>query len=163
VDTKIEQPDTSDADSKSGEKLSLTGIKALQGEGETKSEWRDHGIIDVPVNDLPDPDSVSSPQDFNHHISWKEAQAATKQLPEIQKQVAKGKTGDDFSAEDQAAGLDNSQGKRRIYDLYYGSDPVTVDKDGSKYDIVSGRHRIFAAKEAGLQTIPAHVREKTQS
>lgn len=139
------------------------GIKAMQGESETRSEWKDHGIVDVPVADLPDPDGVSSPQDFDHHISWEDAQSATKQLPDIQKQIAEGKSADDFSAEDQAAGLEYSQGKRRLYDLYYGSDPVTLDKDGSEYDIVSGRHRIFSAKELGLETIPAHVREKVQS
>jgi hypothetical protein len=144
------------------EPLSVKGIAAAQGEAERKSDWVDHGIIDVQVSDLPDPENVSSPEDFDHHISWEDAQKATKQLPEIQKEVNGGKTGDDFYDEDQAAGLDHSEGKKRIYDLYYGSDPVRLDKVGDQYDIVSGRHRIFAAKELGLDTIPARVREKIE-
>ena len=144
------------------ERLSANGIASAQGEIEKKSDWVDHGIIDVPVTDLPDPENVSSPEDFDHHISWEDAQKATKQLPEIQKEVNQGKTGDDFYDQDQAAGLDHSEGKKRIYDLYYGSDPVKLDKVGDQYDIVSGRHRIFAAKELGLDTIPAHVNEKVE-
>jgi hypothetical protein len=98
--------------------------------------------------------------DFDHHIAWEDARSATLKLPEIQQEVNTGKSGDDFMAEDQAAGLDYAHGKRRVYDLYYGSDPVTLNKMGEKYDIVSGRHRVFAAKELGLSTIPARVIEK---
>jgi hypothetical protein len=128
---------------------------------EGASEWVDRGIIDVPVGDLPDLDGVNSPDDFDHHISWEDAAEATKQLPEIQKQVNEGKTGDNFSAEDQAMGKEYVDGKHRLYDLYYGSDPVRLDKDGDEYVIVSGRHRIFAAKYLGVETIPANVNEKT--
>lgn len=143
------------------EELSKTGIASIQGEDVTpKSEWIDRGIIDVPVNNLPNPENVEGPEDFNHHISWEDAQAATKKLPEIQKQVQAGKTGDDFSQEDLQTGKDYPQGNRRIYDLYYGSDPVVLDKEGENYTIISGRHRIFAAKESGLETIPARVKEK---
>ncbi len=149
------------------------GVKAMQGDtssaqtaaatsdtGLPKDVWEDKGIIDVPVANLPDLDGVDSPADFDHHISWEDAQSATKQLPVIQDQVKAGMTGDDFSNEDQVAGLDYAHGKRRVYDLYYGSDPVRLDKDGDQYDIVSGRHRIYAAKTLGLSTIPAWVKEK---
>lgn len=143
------------------ESLSSRGMRAMHGESsESRHEWKDHGIVDVPVSDLPMPEHVSGPADFDHHISYQDALAATRQLPEIQKQLSAGKTGDDFSAADQAAGRDYAHGQRRIYDLYYGSDPVVLDKIGDKYDIVSGRHRIFAAKELGSRTIPARLREK---
>ena len=150
------------------EKISPRGMAAVQGNlekpqtslPEKKSEWVDHGIVNVPVADLPDPDGVSGPQDFNHHISWEDAKAASGKLPDLQKQIAAGKTGDDFSAQDQANGLDYAHGTRKFYDLYYGSDPVVLNKVGNDYDIVSGRHRIFAAKDQGLETIPAWVKEK---
>jgi hypothetical protein len=150
--------------------LGPAGMRSMQGGGDVpgaptdtqqpKDVWEDKGIIDVPVTDLPDPEGVESPQDFDHHIAWEDAQSATKQLPGVQEAVKNGKSGDDFSAEDQAAGLDYAHGKRRVYDLYYGSDPVRLDKDGDHYDIVSGRHRIYAAKAGGLSTIPAWVKEK---
>lgn len=145
------------------ESLSPHGISAMRGEVKKTGDFVDHGIIDVPVKDLPDPDGVSSPADFDHHISWEDAQSATQQLPEIQKQVQAGANGDDFSAADQAAGLNYSEGQRRVRDLYYGSDPVVLDKVGDQYSIVSGRHRIFAAKHEGVETIPARVREKIET
>jgi hypothetical protein len=125
-----------------------------------KEVWEDRGIIDVPVAKLPDPDNIKSPEDFDHHITWKDAQEATLKLPEVQQQVNAGNTRDDFSAEDKINNIDPMHGKTRIYDLYYGSDPVTVDKDGEDYSIEKGRHRIFAAKTLGLETIPARVKEK---
>lgn len=148
--------------SEAGDRQPFTpaGINAIQGISESKGEWVDRGMVDVPVKDLPMPEDVSSPADFDHHISWEDASSATQQLPGIQDQVRNGKTGDDFSAEDQAAGLDYGQGKRRVYDLFYGSDPVTLNKDGDQYDIVSGRHRVYAAKELDLPTIPARLFER---
>jgi hypothetical protein len=158
---KAEDKEAIKADSQGQkETLSKEGQQALRGEINESDGWIDHGIIDVPVANLPAPEGVSNPADFDHHIQWEDAESATKRLPELQKEVKSGKTGDDFASEDLASGKDYAQGKRRIYDLYYGSDPVVLDKAGEKYDIVSGRHRIFAAKELGLDTIPARVREK---
>ncbi len=108
------------------------------------------------------PEGVSGPEDFNHHISWEDAKSAADRLPGIQEEIKAGKTADDFSAEDLAAGVDYAHGKRGVYDLYYGSDPVKLDKIGDQYDIVSGRHRVFAAKAAGLESIPARVTEKVR-
>lgn len=136
------------------------GIKSIQGDSISKQEWVDHGIIDVPVTELPIPENVDNPDDFDHHISWEDAKSATEQLPQIQEETKNGKGRDDFHLEDQQNGLDYSQGKERIYDLYYGSDPVVLDKIGDKYDIVSGRHRVYAAKTLGLESIPARVKEK---
>lgn len=151
------------SEARPSEKLSPGGIARMQGGmSDTGSEWKDLGIVDVSVADLPKPDDVAGPQDFDHHISYADAITASRQLPDLQEQVTAGKTGDDFRAEDQAAGLDYSDGRQRLYDLYYGADPVRLDKVGDQYDIVSGRHRIFAAKELGLATIPAHVREKAR-
>lgn len=140
---------------------SIPGYMPSIEQEKTIGDWKNLGIINVPVADLPDPDGVNSPDDFNHHISWEDAKSAALQLPQIQKEVALGKTGDDFYAEDQAAGLDWQHGRKRVYDLYYSdTDPIQVDKDGGRYTINSGRHRIYAAKALGLETVPMLVREK---
>jgi hypothetical protein len=141
------------------EGLTSKGIAAMQ--GETKQEWKDHGMIDVPVADLPEPDGVTSPADFNHHITWQDAVNHTRQLPEIQAEIKAGKTRDDFYQEDVDQGVFGTQGKIGTYDLFYGkSEPIVLNKVDDQYDIVSGRHRIFAAKALGLETIPAQVHEK---
>jgi hypothetical protein len=146
------------------EPVSKAGIQSIQGENnKVENDWVDHGIIDVPVKDLPTPEGVSNTSDFNHHISWENAKSASEQLPDIQKEVNNGKSAEDFSKEDELAGLDNSHGKRKVYDLYYGNDPVAVEKIGDQYNIITGRHRIFAAQTLGLETIPARVMEKSAS
>lgn len=122
--------------------------------------WEDRGIIDVPVADLPQPEGVNGPQDFDHHITYPDAVAASRQLQEMKPQIDGGYKSDDFAALDRKNGLDYAGGRQRVYDLFYGGDPVSVTKDGNKYDIDSGRHRIYIAKEAGYDTIPARVREK---
>lgn len=139
-----------------------TMIRSMQGVDASESDWVDRGIIDVPVKDLPMPEGVAGPEDFNHHISWEDAKSAAEQLPGIQSEMAAGKTADDFSAEDQKNGLDYAHGKRGVYDLFYGSDPIKLDKVGDNYDIISGRHRVFAAKAAGLESVPARVMEKVK-
>lgn len=141
---------------------SPAAIRSMQGGDADGDDWVDRGIVDVPVKDLPMPEGVSGPEDFNHHISWEDAKSAADRLPGIQEEIKAGKTADDFSAEDLAAGVDYAHGKRGVYDLYYGSDPVKLDKIGDQYDIVSGRHRVYAAKAAGLESIPARVTEKVR-
>lgn len=137
-------------------------IHSIQG-GETEGQdWVDRGIVDVPVADLPMPEGVNGPQDFDHHITWDDATSAAKRLPDVQADLQAGKTADDFSAEDAQSGFDYAHGKRGIYDLYYGSDPVSVEKVGDEYSILSGRHRVYAAKAVGLESIPARVMEKVR-
>ena len=130
---------------------------AEAGEG---ADWIDRGIQDVPVANLAQPDGVSGPEDFDHHISYEDAMRATRRYQKMQPLIAQGYTGDDFSAEDEAAGVPYEQGKRRVYDLYHGSQPIRVLKDGAQYEAESGRHRVYAAKEVGLETVPARVFEK---
>ena len=143
--------------------LSQTGISAVQGETDAQQDWVDQGIMDVKVADLPNPEGVSGPEDFNHHISYEDAVRACEQLPEVQQEVNSGKTGEDYTTEDEAAGLSYPEGKRRVYDLFYSeSDPIKLDKDGDTYDIVSGRHRIYVAKAVGLESVPARVVEKEE-
>jgi len=129
---------------------------------EAQSEWKVPGFVDVPVSNLPNPEGVNSPADFNHHISWENAKSAALLLPQIQQEIASGKTGDDFALEDIAAGLDWEHGRKRVYDLFYSTnEPVRLEKNGCTYSITSGRHRVYVAKAVGLNTIPAQVIETT--
>lgn len=122
--------------------------------------WEDKGIVDVPVKDLPRPDGVNSPQDFNHHISYPDTVEAFDELQKMKPLIDKGYTGDNFALIDRESGVDYANGQQRFYDLFYGNDAIKVNKDGNQYDIINGRHRIFVAKEKGYDSIPAHVTEK---
>lgn len=167
TDTPLEDTDAVTEEPAKG--LSPKGMSAMQGNDDIPvsqslpgyesggdvqkpSDWKDLGIVDVPVANLPDPDGVSSPDDFNHHISWEDAKSATERLPQIQQEVAAGKTRDDFTAEDEAAGLDWREGKRGVYDLYYSNtDPIQVDKDGEQYTINSGRSSHICGEGSGTR------------
>ncbi len=158
---KIEKPESPDETRETP--CSPDMIRSMQGGDSTEGQdWVDRGVIDVPVADLPEPEGVSGPQDFDHHISWENARSAAERLPDIQAEMRAGKTADDFSADDQQNGLDYTHGKRGVYDLFYGNDPVAVDKNDAGYSINSGRHRIYAAKAVGLESIPARVMEKVR-
>ncbi len=124
--------------------------------------WEDRGIINVPVVDLPRPDGINRPQDFNHHISYPDTVRAMDELQQMRPPIEKGYTGDDFALADRANGVDYVNGQQRVYDLFYGNDAIKLDKDGNHYDIVNGRHRIFVAKEKGYDFIPARVTEKVE-
>lgn len=141
--------------------LNESKISAIKGVEPIINDWKDLGIINVFVNDLPWPENINGPEDFTHNISWDDAKLASLQLPEVQAGVEGGKTGENFQKEDELAGLDWKNGKKSVFDLYYSqNDPVSLDKIGDTYSIINGRHRIFAAKQLGLSTIPARVFEK---
>ncbi len=154
-------PDAQSPKDVSPPRLSETGVKAMQGTSDG-GNWMERGIVDVPVADLPASEGVNSPEDFDHHITHDDAVESLKRLQDIKPLVDQGYTGDDFYKLDQANRLDYAHGQQRIYDLYYGDDAIRLTKDGDKYDITHGRHRIFAAKELGLKTIPASVVERSK-
>jgi hypothetical protein len=67
---------------------------------------------------------------------------------------------EDFDELDRQNGVDYEHGIRRIYDAFYGNDPIRLEKIGNTYKVVGGYHRLHVAKELGLTEIPASVVEK---
>lgn len=134
-------------------------VLAKEENKEAISEWVDRGIQDVPVADLPQPDGITV-ENFDHHITHQDAVRALEKFEKMRPLLAQGYKSEDFAALDRANGLEYADGQQRIHDLFFGSDPVYVNKDGANYDIISGRHRVFVAKELGIETIPARVKER---
>jgi hypothetical protein len=158
------QSETPPTDTSSGGPETSEGRAAMSGlsASDVAYDWVDRGIQDIPVSRLPRPDGVTGPADFDHHITHEDAVRVTRGLQVMKPLIDSGHTSEDFAAMDREDGTDYEHGRQRIFDLYYGSDPVRLDKDGDQYEIVSGRHRLFAAQELGIQTIPARVIEKVQ-
>lgn len=73
--------------------------------------------------------------------------------------VAAGMTREDFEAMDNASGNKDMRRLAVGYDMMLGSEAIVLDRlpDGS-FDVVSGRHRLDAAKELGIRHLPAKVR-----
>lgn len=145
------------------ESVSKTGIKDVVGAPgrDATSEWVDRGILDVPVADLPDPEGIEGSADFQK-LSAPEMKAGLDRLEEMKPTIASGKgaSSDHWAEHDRQHGLDYAHGYQRVYEAFYGNDAIRVDKDGDRYDIVNGRHRVWLAKRMDINDLPARVIER---
>ena len=137
------------------------GIAAMQGDVAASSDWVDCGIQDVPVADLPAPEGVEDAGDFEK-VSAEDMKAGLTRLQEMKPVIASGEgaTPDYWREFDRQRGLAYPDGYQKVYESFYGQDAIRLDKDGDQYDIVNGRHRIFMAKQMGIDAVPARVIEK---
>lgn len=144
--------------------LSPTGKKAMQGEladSPASGDWVDRGIQDVPVASLPEPGGVEDASDFEK-VSPEEMQVGLARLQEMKPVIDSGEGANtDYWREfDRQRGLAYPDGYQKVYESFYGQDAIRLNKDGNQYDIVNGRHRIFMARQMGMDTVPARVIEK---
>jgi hypothetical protein len=126
-----------------------------------ENEWVDKGIVDVPVTQIDLSDSwVKGEQDFKK-VSPQEVRRGFQTLEkDVKPAVAKGATGDDFRVLDQNRGQEYANGSQRVYDAFYGNDSIRLEKVGNQYRVINGYHRLFIAKEMGIELVPARVIEK---
>jgi hypothetical protein len=139
------------------------GRRSMQGDQSPLGEgrWVDRGIQDVPVSALPDPDWVNSRSDFQK-IPASEMEAGMKRLQAIQQMEARGlpSNSDAWRAVDQKLGLDYQHGYQSVYEAFYGDTAIRLEKDGDRYNIINGGHRIWLAKRNGISSLPARVIER---
>ena len=86
-------------------------------------------------------------------------QAGLKRLDEMLPMIksGEGKDGDYWSDLDRVKGLDYQTGYRSVFDAFYGDDAIRVTFDKSNYDIVNGQHRIWLAKQMGIDSLPIRL------
>lgn len=77
-------------------------------------------------------------------------------LPAIQPGLA---SRDYFLKLDQEAGREYEHGTQRVYEAFFGDEPITLDRklNGVEYGITSGGHRIKVAREQGWPAVPAKL------
>lgn len=158
-----EASDAAQESSAATRRLSATGMRAMQGEADAPApgDWVDRGIQDVPVADLPEPEGVEDASDFEK-VSPEEMQVGLARLQEMKPVIDSGEGANtDYWREfDRQRGLAYPDGYQKVYESFYGQDAIRLNKDGNQYDIVNGRHRIFMARQMGMDTVPARVIEK---
>ncbi|MEW6277167.1 MAG: hypothetical protein AB1758_00990 [Candidatus Eremiobacterota bacterium] len=119
--------------------------------------WEDSGIRQVRLADLP----VVDPGAFEK-VTMEEMRTGLEtlqsMLPEIES--GQGSTSGYWADRDRQAGLSTPEGRERIFDAFFGDSAIRLEKDGDTYDIVNGRHRIWLARQMGLQSLPARVVER---
>lgn len=120
------------------------------------------GIVWVPLAALSASEMAELPRDDDYKkVSKVEMQRGFEVLQrDILPAIKQSGAGSDyFLGLDQAAGRDYEHGLQRVYDAFFGSEPITLDRalDGESYQITIGRHRIKVAWEKGWPAIPAKL------
>ncbi len=84
-----------------------------------------------------------------------------KKLEEVVRpNVEAGKTREFFVEMDEQLGLQGNDCYAKIYDYFYGEGPggyIKLVRQGNRYQVEWGHHRLFAANRIGLASVPAVV------
>lgn len=144
-----------------GRPLSREGMRSMQGGSPERGEPTDHGIQDIPLSAVDTRAlNVYGPEDPRGDSYDQIADGCHKLNDTVRPGVQAGYGRDHFLSLDKAQGLDPAtNGYTKAYDSFYGDNPITVLKDGQRYEVDKGRHRLFVAKQEGLTSVPARVKE----
>jgi len=130
-------------------------------QSDSAGQWAEARVHNFDISNLPLPEGIQGSSDFKK-VEFDEMQGGLKKLQEMKPVIEQG-IGDsrDYWADiDKKNGLDYPNGYQRVYEAFYGSEPIRIVKDGDKYDITNGRHRIWAAKQLGIKTLPLVLVER---
>lgn len=139
----------------------VTGVAAAGVAGSAAAAgWQEKGICEVRVADLPQVNDINAAE--FRKVPMEEMQAGLRRYQEMQGLLAAGheNTREHWAQMDREKGLSYPEGYQRIYESFYGMEPIRVTKDGNHYTIENGRHRIWLAKQMGIATLPASVVER---
>ena len=128
----------------------------------TKPEkWIEKGIQSVDLSQLPEVEGVNGPDDF-HKVSMEDMEKGLKKLDFIINVINQGMgTVSSYWANiDAQKKLSYANGYQRVYEAFYGNEPIRIEKDGNNYSITNGRHRIWLANKMGINSLPASIVEK---
>jgi len=104
---------------------------------------------DIPVHGPADFQKGYSPAD----IEW----AHEAFISVIMPGGAKGLTLDDFRARDQREGRTGTRSYADTYSGFFGNDAIKLDPKGQMFDAGNGHHRLWVARQMGLDSVPAKV------
>jgi len=162
---KLESFEIKDVPEPSAEKKSVHNAfypgENAENANKAQSDWVEKGIQDVPVDKIDVSTSyVKNEADFKKVSHQDMAKGMQTLQGEIRPAVSNGADGEYFYQLDQQRGLDYAHGSQRVYEAFYGQEPIRLEKIGDRYNVTNGYHRLFVAKEMGIETIPASVIEK---
>ncbi len=126
------------------------------------SRFSEKGIVSVNVADIPDEEiGALSVNDF-HKYPYEEMLTGARRFDlEVRPAVEAGRGRDYFHQKDIEAAREYEHGLERLYDAYYGSEPIRLTKlKNGRIEVTNGRHRLFVAKQAGVRTVPASMAEE---
>lgn len=122
---------------------------------ELHPDIRDILLDQIDLSDSP----VQDEKDFKRE-SHAEVIAGLEKLSQVRRWISSGATDQwlyDVDQEKRAQGMSEAQSHHNIYKVFYGEDAIALEKDGNRYRVLSGYHRLTVARELGWTTIPARV------
>lgn len=116
-------------------------------------------VVLVPLSLIDDSDSgVNGAGDFTKGYSPADLEWAHEAfLSVVMPGVAGGATLDDFRARDQREGRVGARSYADTYSGFFGDSKITLDSRGSTFTVANGYHRIWVARNMGLDAVPAKV------
>jgi hypothetical protein len=116
------------------------------------------GVRDVAIDQIDLSDSpIRGPADF-HKVPYDDVVEGLGKLEEVVRPaVVDGADAGYFERLDAERGLSYEHGYQRVYDAFYGTDAIRLERVGERYAVINGYHRLFVAQALGLATIPARV------
>lgn len=125
-------------------------------------KWVDEGIRQVAVNGFERPEGITGQGDFKK-ISMDEMRSGILRLQDMWPTIENGvgDNSDYWANYDKKHNLAYNNGYQRVFDAFFGMDAIKVTFDGERYDIVNGRHRIWLAKNMGIDYLPMRLTRKS--
>jgi len=112
----------------------------------------------VSVDQIDVSDSPVKDYDDFIKVSAKEMEEGLKRLKDVViPAMAQGADGDYFYNLDISLGQDPVHGYKNIYDVFFGTSCITLDKAGGQLKVINGYHRLFVAQQIGIKSLPVRI------
>ena len=122
------------------------------------------GTSNIPLEQI-NPTDVNAPSDFKSPEQYAGMSREADMLKQMQPTVEQGGDVETFHNWDKANQIGHYshnkyvRGYADVYHTYYdGNELIALEPKGDgTYDVINGRHRVYACREAGLKTVPAKI------
>jgi len=120
-------------------------------------------VMDVPLDRI-NPTDIQTANDFKSTEQYAALRREATMLGQMQPALEQGANADTFDAWDKSNKIGHYspdqyvRGYTDVYRSYHGDEKIALEaKANGTYDVINGRHRIVAARDAGLTRIPSLV------
>lgn len=135
------------------------GLGADSGASNSSPPGVPNGIVMVPLSMIEDADTaVTGEESFGKGYSTRDlAWAHNALIDVVLPTLAQGGTLDTLTARDVAEGRVGARSYADTYSGFFGTSSIALDQTPNGYQVTNGYHRIWVARELGLETVPARV------
>lgn len=125
--------------------------------------WQERGICTVSLSAIDLSDCSTAALDFRKVSYERMREGIQKLTSEVWPAVKRGAGREYFERLDRDAATGYEHGLVRVYDAFFGMEPIRLERQGEHYVVVNGRHRLAVARDLGVTSLPASVTEKSGS